>query len=464
MTRGHISRSLAVCCLALALLLSGCQVDWATWGFGVERQGYNPAEATIGASNVAQLRHQWSVNLGAYINASPVVATRIDVGGTPTDVVYVGTEHGVFFAVSTAGQILWYRDLGSIQTDCPDTPDSKFGVSASAIFDREGNRVLVAGGDGYFYALDPATGAILPGWPVRITADPVHEVVFSAPTLFGDRVYVEFASHCDTRPYHGRIVGINTTTGEKTVFWVTGSRTGPDGGGIWGWGGVSVDPVDGNVYAATGNAFGSPENSFYADHVVRLTRMLNVKASHAPGTSIIDDDFGSTPVLFQKSGCPPQLVTEQKNGYLYLYNRDAIATGFHQRIHIRSDGEFIGVPAYSPDTQMVYVANQAQAAGSPYTYGMLAFTLNAKCKLKLAWQTTAGANDGIPSTPTIANGVVYYSDGFSPGHIHAFDASTGAQLWESGAEVAGGILATPIVVNGQLFASSYDNHLHAWGP
>ena len=82
--------------------------------------------------------------------------------------------------------------------------------------------------------------------------------------------------------------------------------------------------------------------------------------------------------------------------------------------------------------------------------------------LELAWQTTAGTNGGIPSTPTIANGVVYYSDGFH-GQIHAFDASTGAPLWTSGPEVTGGILATPIVVNGRLFAGSYDSHLHAWG-
>ena len=46
MTRCRVRRSLAVCCVALAFVLSGCQVDWATWGFGVERQGYNPAEDT----------------------------------------------------------------------------------------------------------------------------------------------------------------------------------------------------------------------------------------------------------------------------------------------------------------------------------------------------------------------------------------------------------------------------------
>jgi hypothetical protein len=461
MSRCRIDRSLIACCFALLLLLSGCQVDWATWGFGVERQGFNPTESTIGPSNVAQLRHLWSVNVGADINTAPIVANGIDVQGTPTDIVYVGTDNGVFFAISTAGQILWYRDLGSIQMDCPVT-DKTRGISAPGVFDRQGNRVLVAGGNGFVYALDPATGAVLPGWPVKITADPTHEPVISAPTLFGDTFYVEIASYCDAIPYRGRVVGINTTTKQKTVFWVTGSKTGPLGGGIWGWGGASIDPVDGNLYVATGNAFSDPENAFYADHVVRLTRKLGVKASHAPGTLIVDDDFGSTPVLFQKSGCPPQFVTEQKNGYLYLYNRDAIGTGFHQRILIRPDGQFIGVPAYSPETQMVYVPNQGQPSGSAYTYGMLAFRLDAKCKLRLAWQTTAGTNGDIPSTPTIANGVVYYSDGFH-GQIHAFDATTGAHLWASGPEVTGGILATPIVVNGQLFAGSYDNHLHSWG-
>ena len=87
---------------------------------------------------------------------------------------------------------------------------------------------------------------------------------------------------------------------------------------------------------------------------------------------------------------------------------------------------------------------------------------DADCKLELAWAATAGSNGGIPSTPTVANGVVYYGDGFH-GQLHAFDTSSGVELWTCGSEVAGPILATPIVVNGRLFAASYDNHLHAWG-
>jgi outer membrane protein assembly factor BamB len=457
-------RSATLGCAALALALTACQVnvDWATWGFGVERHGDNPNEQTIGPSNVAQLRHLWSVDLGAIIDASPVVATGIDVGGTPTDVVYVGTEHGALFAINTNGDVLWQRDLGMRQANCLDSPDLQYGVSASVVFDRQGNRVFVAGGDGYVYALDPATGATIADWPVRVTPDPAHEFVESAPSLFGDQLYVELAAHCDIRPYHGRVVGINTSTRAKRAFWVTG-KTGPDGGGIWGWGGASVDPANGDVFVATGNAFADPENYLYADHVVRLSSTLQVKAAHAPGVSMTNDDFGSTPVLFQKSGCPPQLVTQQKNGSLYLYDRDAIAAGYRQVVVVRPGGAFIGVPAYSPETQMVYVPNQKQPAGSPYTYGMLAFNLDANCMLQLAWQTTAGPNGGIPSTPTVANGVVYYSDGYMGTMIHAFDASTGVELWTSGTDVAKKIMAAPVVANGQLFAGAWDNHLHAWG-
>lgn len=460
MRRGRNRSGLVAVVGTLVLVLSGC--GWVTWGNGAERQGNNRFETVVGTANVAGLHHLWSVDLGAFINASPVLAVGVPINGTPTDVVYVGTEHGDFYAVSTAGRVLWTRNLGSHLANCPDTPDSRFGVQASAIFDAQSNRVYVAGGDGKVYALNPSTGAILSGWPVTITTDAVHEPVYSAPTLWANHVYVETASHCDRTPYHGRIVSIDTATRTTSAWYVSGSATGPNGGGIWSWGGASVDPADGNVYVATGNVIANPENLFYGDHVVRLTGSLQVVAAHSPGVGIVDDDFGSTPVLFQKPGCPRQLVTEQKNGSLYLYDRDSIASGYRQKVTVSGGGEFIGVPAYSPDTQMVYVANPVQPAGGAYTYGMIAFRLDASCKLVRAWEKTAGTNGSITSTPTVANGVVYYGDG-GPGHIHGFNALTGTPLWTSGAELVAPVFAAPIVANGKLFAGAYDHRLHAWG-
>jgi hypothetical protein len=213
------------------------------------------------------------------------------------------------------------------------------------------------------------------------------------------------------------------------------------------------------VYVATGNLFANPENSFYGDAIVRLSSSLTVKASHSPGIGIEDDDFGSTPVLFQKSGCPPQLVAQQKNGSLYLYDRDSIAGGFRQKVVVSSP-VLIGVAAYSPATQLVYVVS-----GRPYGFfvaGLLAFRLDGACKLQLAWQSQSPVNI-VGSTPTIANGVAYYSDGMNRTTIHAVNASTGQALWASGNELTGPVLAAPTVVNGQLYAASWDHHLHAWG-
>jgi outer membrane protein assembly factor BamB len=192
---------------------------------------------------------------------------------------------------------------------------------------------------------------------------------------------------------------------------------------------------------------------------VRLSADLQLKQFHTPGVSIADDDFGTTPVLFQKSGCPPQLVVEQKNGSVYLYDRDTITLGYRQRIQF-SQANLIGVAAWSSQTQMIYIVNNKGTADSTYVPGIAAFTLDQDCKLALAWQTQAPVSIG--STPLVANGVVYYTGGFR-GVVRALDATTGTELWNSGTSVSGPFLAAPVVTSGVLYAAGYDHKLHAWG-
>ncbi|HYU59049.1 MAG TPA: PQQ-binding-like beta-propeller repeat protein, partial [Actinomycetota bacterium] len=64
--------------------------------------------------------------------------------------------------------------------------------------------------------------------------------------------------------------------------------------------------------------------------------------------------------------------------------------------------------------------------------------------------------------PVVANGVVYLADGSNP-KVYAFDALTGAPLWNSGTAVAQGFSSAPIVVNGMLFVAGNDNKIHAFG-
>ncbi|MBV8951737.1 MAG: PQQ-binding-like beta-propeller repeat protein [Actinobacteria bacterium] len=162
-------------------------------------------------------------------------------------------------------------------------------------------------------------------------------------------------------------------------------------------------------------------------------------------------------MLFQKDGCPKQLVTEQKNGTLYLYDRDTIANGPRQSLLIGSP-PLIGVPAYSPDTNMVYVTIIRDSADGKYKRGVAAFSLDANCNLQPAWNTPSVSGLNL----TVANGVVYYTGGFG-GSVRAIDATTGSPLWDSGTSVSGTFVAQPLVINGRLYATGYDQKLHAWG-
>lgn len=442
----------------------GTASDWATWGFGVERQGFNPNESSIGVSNVDELKQSWSVDLGANIDTAAVVAAGVRVGTKALDLAYVGTEHGVFYAVDVSdGRIVWKRQFTTQTIECAESPDNIFGITAAAAIDRPGKRVFVAAADGKLHALDMATGAEVRGWPVTLTDDPSHEFVLSAPTPWKDLLYVATASHCDIGPYEGRIYGIDMATAtKKHVFWITGEGP-PLGGSVWGWGGVSVDPETGDVFAATGNALGFPENAGYGDQIVRLTSDLTPVAGHAPPVVAFDDDLGSTPVLFQHKGCPPQLAAMRKHGALYLYNRDAIAQGPQQTVNVSGTPyRLIGLPAFWPEADLLFVANPTPPPDGNYTHGMVAFKISDKCRLELAWQTTAGRDDSVTSTPTIANGVVYYGDGMGA-QIHAFDARTGHPLWSSRPQdIGGAVFVAPVVVNGMVLAGAWDGRLHAW--
>ena len=460
-------------CVVVALFAAACsngstedaaRTDWLTWGFGVERHGYNPEETTIGVGNVDELRQVWSVDLGANIDTAAMVATGIDVDGTRRDLAFAGTEHGAFYAIDLAdGEIVWKRQFSTQTIPCSESPDNVFGITAAAAIDKAQNRAYVAAADGNLHALDLRTGAEVKGWPLKLTDDPAHEFVLSAPTPWKDLLYVTTASHCDIPPYEGKIFAIDKTAATaRHVFWITGEGP-PLGGSVWGWGGVSVDPTTGDVFAATGNAIDFREFAEYGDQIVRLTGDLKPLASHAPPTVGIDDDFGSTPVLFHRRGCPPQLAAMRKHGALYLYNRDAIARGPQQTIDVSGTPyRLIGLPAFWPDENLLFVANPTPPPDGSYTHGMLAFEVTPGCRLELVWAKTAGRNDSVTSTPTVANGVVYYGDGMG-NQLHAFNARNGDRLWSSDpADLGGAVFVAPVVVNGTVLAGAWDGHLHAW--
>jgi len=438
-------------------------IDWSTYGFDLARTGFNPFETTIGVDNAGSLHELWSYHLGGQAVNQASYATGVLVHGQPRNVVYVGATDGYLYAVNAdTGVLIWRRWLGLV----PSAGCGTYGIGGSSTIDRAANRIYVPAATGRVFALDLSTGAVAAGWPVVLTRTPRYEYMWSALTLVGTQLYAALASYCDQPPYFGRLVRIDVRAAKPdAVFYVTGDPA-VSGGAIWGWGGASVDP-SGDVFVATGNALDANEAFGYSEQVVRLTANLSVVAANYPGLTGFDVDFGATPVLYQAPGCPPQLAVENKDGELFVYDRDTIDAGPFQRIHTANYGVsgLIGLPAYSPPENMVFVANPSDSPDGTYKAGLLAFAVQPDCTLALTWQRQYGEGvvQNTPPTPTVANGVVYSADGgfVVPSTLRAFDALTGELLWST--QFDGGSWSSPIVVNGKVFTAPGDDTLHAFG-
>lgn len=446
---------------------SPAYTDWSTFGDTLSRSSYNPNETTLTPSNVHSLHLTWSANLGAAIDAQPIVATNVPVNGTPATVLYVGAENGMFYALSAdTGAVIWSQQLGAVTTACLDLPGGKFGITGTATFDRTTNRVYVADAKDNVHALDMQTGAEASGWPVNIDNQFIDNHVYGALTLnpANGLLYVSTGSFCDKSPWNGHITSINTSTASVAAQFFPASPY--TGAGIWGMGGAAVDASN-DVYVGTGNTMNAQTgSSAYGDHLIQFTPDLNVVAANSDAVSGDDVDFGATPMLYQPPGCGLLASIKGKAGVLPTWNTSSIANAPLQSLVMAPNttaGEFIGVTAYSPVTNLVYVGDPVGSA--PFTHGLVALAPQMDCTLSLAWQQTLGPGESSSvednDTPVVANGVVYFADGRN-NEVYAFDAAGGTMLWNSANTIGAPVMAAP-TVDGRLFIGSWDGNLYAFG-
>ncbi|HEX8758025.1 MAG TPA: PQQ-dependent dehydrogenase, methanol/ethanol family [Steroidobacteraceae bacterium] len=124
------------------------------------------------------------------------------------------------------------------------------------------------------------------------------------------------------------------------------------------------------------------------------------------------------------------------------------------------------------------LTHAAQAPGEWYTAGRDAgqtyysplAQINEKNvgRLGFAWQYRLGMRRGVEATPIVVDGIMYASGPW--GHVYVLDAKTGKQLWAYDPEVPGGYgrYACCDVVNrglavwkGRVYVASLDGYLHA---
>ena len=119
----------------------------------------------------------------------------------------------------------------------------------------------------YLHAVNIINGSEMPGSPVKITATcaghgwgSINNVIaFNSQTqnqrmgltLVNGIVYISFSSHCDWGPYHGWILGYNSSTLQQQIVY----NNTPEGGagGIWESGNGLAADNEGNLYCVSGN-------------------------------------------------------------------------------------------------------------------------------------------------------------------------------------------------------------------
>ncbi len=457
--------------------------DWDTFGFDLQRSGYNPNETIVGPSNVGTLQQVWSFNVGSTMVHEPVYAYNVSVNGQPTNIIYGGSQYGAtMYAINAAtGATVWADPAATSSYKCGKST-SQFGIGETPTIDRGKNLLYFSDGQNQVHAVDLATGKEAAGWPITV-ADytPDHNFMHGGLTYnpANGMLYGVTGSTCDISPWYGRIVAINTNGPNiaGTFFTMSGtSAQGPSGGGIWGPGGGSIDPSNNDVFIATGNADTSgsgAQNATYAEEILALSPTLssilaNNYPTNIPNVAGDDDfDFGATPLLFQPPGCPPLLAAINKSGMFELYDELTISGGPIQYIAMSvptDNASFVGIPAYDPATGYVYVG-MPDTEGS-YVPGLSAFAMQSNCTLNPTpvWAAAfgpdgAGGNQTPRSPISIANGVVYVGN-YTGDTEYAFNAASGTLLWTLPLPSWGNV--GTLVANGMVYVSAADGTITAW--
>jgi hypothetical protein len=513
------TRSLAALCVfavAFALTPLAQSQDVLTYHTNIARTAFDNAETTLTLTNVnsATFGKLFIAPADGLVDAEPLYVSSVTVSGVVHNLLIVVTENDTVFAydADTAGSSLWQTSTllpGESPSDdhgCSQiTP--KIGITATPVIThpKKGDPVIYVvamskdtSGNYYqrLHALDATSGAELYGGPVTIAAtypgtgdgssggvvifDPSQYAERSGLLLTGGTVYLAFTSHCDARPYTGWVMGYNATTlAQTTVLNLTPNA---NEGAIWGAGaGMSSDGkgniflLDANgVFDSTLNASGFPSEGDYGNAFLRLTTSGGTLAvadyfEMYNGIMESDDDTdlgsGGSLLTSQKNSAGKVLelaIGAGKDSNLYVVNRanmgkfNSASNHIYQELTGALPGGIWSTPA---------------ATGSSVYYGPVGSPIrefqfkNAKL---IATPVAETANSfGYPgASPSIsadagANTIVWASENTNPAVLHAYNAATLVELYNTNQAAngrdqfgAGNKFITPMIASGRVYVGT----------
>ncbi|HVB11024.1 MAG TPA: PQQ-binding-like beta-propeller repeat protein [Bacillota bacterium] len=463
------------------------------------RTGWYQNESALTADVAARFAPLWqSPTVNGRIYAQPLV------DGAHALVLVATTANDIYAFHSATGALAW----GPVNVGQP-VPRSLLacgdvdpvGILSTPVLDPTTSTLYAVaqvrqGAAGMAYeilALDSATGAMRPGYPVALQAPSGFNVRYqqqrAALTLLNGTLYVPFGGYWgDCGPYHGWLIGVPLShpTAQQS-FMVPTARE----GAIWSAAGVATAP-DGTLYATTGNGsssgpvdFGNAVLHIQTQPSLGFNRQDFFAPSNFAALNDQDADIGSaSPVILppQTGTTTPNLIFAMgKPGVAYLLNRDSLG-GLSHGNGITGEGLFsaclfgpcgqqrAGSFATAAYWQGGSAGNFLFAAGGGHQPapcqaqgGVLGLRLgtqsNGASDFSVGWCSVGMTDPGSPAVtgPTGGNAVVWVID-TRGGRLYALSAATGKTIWSADIGQTERFIA-PAIAGGRVFVGVPDRVL-----
>lgn len=464
------------------------------------------------------------------IYAQPLWVANLTIGGGQHNVIFVATQHDSLYAfdadTSQCTTPLWHVNLidtahGGTAGEIPllntlvglghGDIEPEIGVTGTPVIDLGTNSLYVvsksvdaATKTNFYQRLHsinlvdgseklPTGPAVISGtFPAinsPVTFSPKQQNQRAGLALLNGVVYIAWASHEDSDPWYGWVMGYSAA--DLSHLYTFNTTPNASRGGVWMGGGAPSADASGNLYVITGNGNfdvtnSTAPNNDYGDSFLKLTSSLTTSQYFTPADQSKDNtgdqDFGSggTSVVVDlpTSGTLPNhlVVGGGKDGYLCLLNRDAMGgyssknTGAVQMLNF-GNGIF-GTPAFW--NWSFYLAGNGGK--------LQQFTLNSSTyKINTSPTSTSattysfpGATPSVTTKPDNSNAIVWELDntqyctpqspGCGPTVLHAYDATNlGTEMWNSsqGAGNTAGFavkFTVPTVANGKVYVGTRGNN------
>jgi uncharacterized repeat protein (TIGR03806 family) len=453
-----------------------------------------------------------------FVYAQPLVLTNVAIPGQGThDVVFVVTEHDSVYALDAytnsgpAGP-LWqvsFLNPGAGVTTVPSGDVNsqnivpEIGITSTPVIDPGSGTIYVeaktkevvnnvAAYVHRLHALDVTSGAEKFGGPVviqatvpgtgdgsiagQVTFAPLPQLNRSALLLVNGTVYVGFASHNDTPPFHGWLFGYNAQTLQQVSVFNTAPNGSEDG--IWMAGAGPAADAAGNIYFVTGNGtfntnYSAATNDSLGGSFVKLatTNGLALADYFRPyNQASLDSDgeylgSGGVVLLADSAGSaahPHLMVASGKSGNVYLVDRDNLG-------HFNSAGdslvaqELTGVlsPCYSSpalfNNRIYYQGIYSDLLMYIVTKGVMSLASYSPTTFTYPGATPVVSANGTNNAVVWVLQTDQYASG-GPAILHAYNAYNVAQelydsSWVALRDTAAPAVkfAVPTVANGRVY-------------